>query len=152
MTFYPDLSETTMITAGHHIRAIGWLDDKHDFPTGSAPPTFVHKLRRITEKHSETLLALYDNEFDFLRNQFFGFHTCELCHNFNHGGNIAVPTEGELYVAPAMILHYVEVHGYLPPTQFVDAVLESPIPGTENYEDAVAKFRHLHKSYREHQD
>lgn len=136
-----------MITAGPHVRAIGWLDDKHDFPTGKVPAEFVRKLRKITEKHSETVAALYDNEFDFLLHQFFGFHTCELCHNFNHGDNIVVPGNEVLYVAPAMILHYVEEHEYLPPKQFVDAVLDAPNPRTKDYENAVAKFRELHKDF-----
>ena len=50
-----------------------------------------------------------------------------------------------------MILHYIEEHGYLPPKQFIDSVLESPIPGTKDYKDAVVEFWELHKRYRERQ-
>ena len=150
MTYYPDISEHTMVAAGPHVRAIGWLDDKHDFPTGSVPTEFVSKLRRITE--SDTFLFLYYNELDFFLSQFYGFHTCELCHNFNGGNNIVVPADKELYVAPSMILHYVEEHRYLPPKQFVNAVLESPIPGTKDYANAVAKYRELHKRYLQRKD
>ncbi|HBE93321.1 MAG TPA: hypothetical protein DDW55_12690 [Gammaproteobacteria bacterium] len=39
-----------MITSGPHVRAIGWLDDIHAFPTGNAPAAFVQQLRYITEK------------------------------------------------------------------------------------------------------
>jgi len=141
MAFFPDLSETTMIDAGPHIRAIGWLDDKHVFPTGKAPAVFLDKLREITDRSQESQSLLgWDT--------FFGFHTCELCNAFHHGNNIGVPAGPLLYVAPAMVLHYVEGHSYLPPSEFIDAVLESPIPGTVEYRNAVASFGELHDDYQ----
>ncbi|WP_278263247.1 hypothetical protein [Nocardia sp. AG03] len=30
---------------------------------------------------------------------------------------------GECYIAPVMIIHYVLLHNYLPPREFIDAVL-----------------------------
>jgi hypothetical protein len=30
---------------------------------------------------------------------------------------------GNIYVAPVLVLHYVVVHGYAPPPEFVDAVV-----------------------------
>jgi hypothetical protein len=144
MTFYPDMAETTMITAGPHVRAIDWLDDNHVFHTGNASAQFVHKLRIITEKYAESERALGWN-----LDSFFGYHTCELCQKYDHGGNFGVPGDQVLYVAPAMILHYVEEHGYLPPKQFVDFVLESPIPGTKDYKDAVVEYVGLHTRDRE---
>jgi hypothetical protein len=66
-----------------------------------------------------------------------GVHTCELCGSFKAGGNLGVPGDGVLYVAPEMIAHYVSAHGYLPPDEFVQAVSVSPLPGTEEYERAV---------------
>src|SRR3712207_9113012 len=36
--------------------------------------------------------------------------------------NLFVPTEGFVYVAPAMILHYIRDHRYAPPEQFRTAV------------------------------
>jgi hypothetical protein len=143
MTFYTDLANTTMISSGPHVRAIGWLDDIHAFPTGKTPAAFVQQLRYITEKCFASEDAL-----GWTLDSFFGVHTCELCHKFDHKENFGVPAGEVLYVAPAMILHYVEEHGYLPPEQFVDAVLESPIPGTKAYEDAVVKFQELHERYR----
>ena len=149
MTYYADLSEHTMIAAGSHVRAIGWLDDKHGYPKGIAPAEFVHKLRRITE--SETLLGLYENESECLLHKLLGLHTCELCDNYNHGDDIVVPSDQVMYVAPKMIVHYIKEHGYLPPEQFIDAVLKSPFPGTKDYEDAVAADRDLHKRDQERQ-
>ncbi|WP_456057523.1 DUF7919 family protein [Aliidongia dinghuensis] len=31
---------------------------------------------------------------------------------------------GITYVAPVLIFHYVTIHGYLPPQEFVDAVIQ----------------------------
>jgi hypothetical protein len=39
-----------------------------------------------------------------------------------------------------MIAHYVTEHGYLPPPEFVAAVMACPLPGTEEYLAAVAPF------------
>lgn len=42
------------------------------------------------------------------------------------GRNLFVPTKDVLYVAPIMIVHYVDAHGYVPPAPFVDALLACP--------------------------
>jgi hypothetical protein len=39
---------------------------------------------------------------------------------------VVVPTENELFVAPSMVAHYVDAHGYSPPQAFVEAVLSCP--------------------------
>ncbi len=39
-------------------------------------------------------------------------------------GELWVPGAGSLvYVAPVLVAHYVEVHSYRPPQEFVDAIL-----------------------------
>jgi len=127
MTYYEDLSQTTMVAAGPHVRAVGWLDNKHDFPTGTVPAEFIRTLRRITDYAYGAV--------------FFGYHTCDICRNFNAGRNIFVPARGKLYVAPEMVLHYITAHRYLPPRQFIDAVMDAPIPGTRAYRYRVAWLR-----------
>jgi hypothetical protein len=148
MTYYPDMGHRTGVTGGLHVRAIGWLDDLRPFPTGTAPDVFVQRLRRITDRGGETLLGLYEDSLEMLMNQQMGCHTCELCWQFEHASNIAMPAAPLLYVAPAMISHYVEVHRYLPPPAFIDAVLQAPEPGTEDYRNAVARFRPLHEEFQ----
>jgi len=39
-----------------------------------------------------------------------------------------------------MILHYVKEHGYLPPADFVEAVMACPIPGSDEYRKAAKAF------------
>lgn len=133
MGFIPDLAEMSMPAAGPHIRAIGWLDAKHNFPTGKSSAAFIHELRQLAEKCDESSYLLGWPHY-------MGFHTCELCGNFRSAGNLGVPAGELLFVTPEMITHYVEHHEYLPPQQFVDAVHESPIPGSTEYEEAVIQF------------
>jgi hypothetical protein len=42
-----------------------------------------------------------------------------------------------VFVAPDAILHYVERHNYLPPRQFLDAVITCPEMGSEPYFTAL---------------
>jgi hypothetical protein len=54
-----------------------------------------------------------------------------------------------LFVAPEMVAHYVEAHHYRPPAQFITAVTESPLPGTDEYRAAVASFRRVWSESKE---
>lgn len=138
MTYIPDLSEDGYIDSGPYVRAVGWLDDKHEFPTGKSPRRFVRKLDEIVklaDASKQALGWLY----------FLGIHTCEMCKNSHSAQEIGIPADELLYIAPAMIFHYVEEHQYLPPRQFIKAVLRSPLPGTTKYRTAVAYFREIYK-------
>jgi hypothetical protein len=70
-----------------------------------------------------------------------GVHTCELCNSNTAGGFIGVPAGPLLYVAPEMVGHYVEAHRYVPPIEFVTAVMKAPLPGSKEYAIAVLQFR-----------
>ncbi len=133
MAWYPDLSTETDIACGEHVRAIGWLSSGHPFSTGESSPAFRARLATICRLWTEGLAPLRWCVCA-------GIHECELCKSFCASGNIGVPAGALLYVAPEMIHHYVEVHRYSPPPEFVAAVLASPLPGTPGYDAAVAAF------------
>jgi hypothetical protein len=40
-------------------------------------------------------------------------------------GEIRVPGDRKVYAAPILIHHYVEAHGYKPPEEFIEAVIQS---------------------------
>ncbi|MEM7354864.1 MAG: hypothetical protein AAF657_28910 [Acidobacteriota bacterium] len=46
-----------------------------------------------------------------------------------------------------MIYHYVDKHKYLPPREFIDAVLDGSLPGSTDYESLAAAFD-WHEDYR----
>lgn len=51
--------------------------------------------------------------------------------------NLFVPGEGCVYVAPSMIVHYVDAHGYDPPVIFWQAVTNCPEMGSKAYRQAL---------------
>ena len=107
---------------------IGWLSREHAFRTGDTPVDF----RRVLSQLATNPINLCG-----------GHHDCEFCEpplrkfvfwrspdtpsaSVTEGnGEIRVPAiEGDIvYVAPQLVAHYVEVHRYLPPAAFVEAVL-----------------------------
>lgn len=147
MTWYPDLGTETIVTEGPHVRAVGWLSSEHEFPTGETPPAVLEHVREFCQRWQDCLEALSFPLFG-------GVHQCEVCHSSTGYGNVGVPAGDLLYVAPELLAHYIEAHRYAPPAEFVTAIMASPLPGTPEYHDAVAKFRdyqrkHLSKMWTE---
>ncbi|GAA1555537.1 hypothetical protein GCM10009678_43190 [Actinomadura kijaniata] len=130
MTYYEDLSvyeyfdEEDVIsteTGGYIVVRptytrlnVGWLSDEQPFPRGTPPDGLLPALRWLTEGQGVNLTR--------------GWHWCELCapkgEEVTGNGEIRVPgAPGVVYAAPVMITHYVAEHGYLPPAEFVTALL-----------------------------
>ncbi len=146
MSWYADLEKQTMVASGDHIRAIGWLSSSYPFQQGISSPAFLTRLREFVLLAGDSAAALYFPVFG-------GVHKCELCLNFWHGCNFGVPEGDVLYVAPGMIAHYVEQHGYVPPAEFVEAILNCPLPDSKEYAELAKPFSQLHEEdlEREHQ-
>lgn len=144
MSWFPDMGTVTMIDAGDHVRAVGWLSAKHPYTPGEVPAEFLTRLREFAKRWGDSTEAIGWGIF-------MGPHCCELCGRFMAGGNFGVPWGGLLFAAPDMLPHYVEAHGYRPPDEFITAVMESPLPGSAEYTAAVEPFRRLHEQYQERQ-
>lgn len=132
MTYYPDLTQNTLAARGKGVRSVGWLSSLHDYPRGTSPPGFLAALRILREQSVEMFEVLT------WWPAFAGPHTCEFCGTFLDSGEIAVPRGDLLFVAPRMVVHYVETHDYLPPLVFVQAVMSCPNPATSQYAESVA--------------
>ncbi|MGO9483827.1 MAG: hypothetical protein ACLPX9_04460 [Rhodomicrobium sp.] len=107
---------------------VGWLSNAHPFERGTPDARLVSALER--------LIACPVNLYR-------GKHLCEFCPEppiiLRNGmrfidpkpgtegnGEIRVTGEGAItYVAPVLVAHYVSIHGYVPPKQFVQAVLKA---------------------------
>jgi hypothetical protein len=142
MSWYADLSNETDVMSGSHIRAVGWLSIDQGFSKGPSPLEFLAKLKLLVSKWSE---SIEDLEFCW----FPGGQDCEFCGTCYCSGNLGVPRGELLYVAPEMVSHYVECHSYLPPLEFIAAVMASPLPGTPEYQEMVARFLPLHRAHLE---
>ena len=135
MSYYPDLSPYSHMSSGKdpHILNVGWLDEHHPYPQAELPQVFAERL------------------WDFCRKpaiQTRGIHRCEFCHEPKASvesrddleltlgsAEIRVFGRGQtIYAAPTLIYHYVVRHRYCPPDEFVQAVMDSPLPGSPEYE------------------
>jgi hypothetical protein len=130
MTYIPDLSNYCYLATGASLRSVGWLERGKPFEAGVAAPDFVVALRQQLEDPFGVI-------------DFVGSHACSLCEQSGapHGnGELIVPTSTVCYVAPVLIGHYVEAHGYLPPPEFIDALRRCPPQKSPAYMKLVQPF------------
>jgi len=115
--------------------AVGWLEQERPFSIGPPPDGLAQKLTTLIAQMRHT----------FSQEKFRGVKTCSLC-EFNgrispgpiwSQENLFVPGKSEIYLAPGGIVHYVEEHSYLPPVQFVQAVLSCPPCDTRDYLESL---------------
>jgi len=117
--------------------AIGWLEHPYEFAKGEVPNGLASKLQEMAARAR----AFYPHYY------FLGIHTCSLCvatASVSPGPiwsqeNIFVPGRSVVYVSPGGVDHYIEVHSYRPPQEYVDAVLLSPAYGSGEYCDALRR-------------
>ena len=113
------------------LKAIGWLDSIHPYRTGTVSSDFLEKLRQLLEAPWEPTA-------------FAGGHDCELCarkgETFHAGSNLHLPSSDGFFVAPSMILHYIEVHNYMPPEAFQAAVIACPTMLSNDFFEEVEKL------------
>lgn len=127
MSFFPDMGTQSLIASGEYVRAIGWLHPDYPYTKGVVPEAFLSRLKEFAKRCGQSTTAL---NFAVAG----GIHTCEFCGNAHGTGNFGVPDDNLLFVAPEMVVHYVEKHAYCPPEEFVAAVLRSPLPDTDEYQ------------------
>ncbi|WP_439661792.1 hypothetical protein ACSHWB_09925 [Lentzea sp. HUAS TT2] len=124
MTTYEDLTPyEDHPYARHGELNIGWLGEDSVFERGQTSQEFKKALTKLVVKQQVHVAR--------------GFHRCDLCGAWRpkaeHGaksrvlGNSEIRVKGEngtVYAAPSMIVHHVEVHEYVPPQEFIEAVLK----------------------------
>jgi hypothetical protein len=101
-------------TFGAPEKNIGWLDSAHEFPRGQSTEEFKAILEKMCD---ETRYHLWRARRD-----------CLICKRELPGplaAEIRVRGRDAVYAAPNVVSHHVAIHGYTPPQEFVDAVLES---------------------------
>ena len=140
MTWYADLGPIDYfhVPEPSPLRAVGWLDGDHPFHTG---PTTGDDFERLCELLVEPWAPW----------AFAGAHPCELCahtggpgslqfrgHHVQLGAqNVFVPAGSLLYVAPSLIVHYIDAHQYRPPEEFMAAVRACPPMRSMDYKRAL---------------
>jgi hypothetical protein len=126
MTYFADLANCTYFRdGGPWLRAVGWLEADHPYEKGPVAAADVVAIERLAVSTWQPVFAA-------------GWHNCSLCGKTDDdapfvrriaGGdkllgadNMFVPSGEVMYVAPTLVLHYIDVHGYRPPEEFLRAV------------------------------
>jgi hypothetical protein len=140
MAHYSDFTEYCYGQGAYHVPGtvnIGWLGASLDF------------------EQMEPDEGLLDLVWDYCKisvAQYRGIHQCEYCDQrrsdvaTRHGemrllgsAEIRVFSEtGAIYAAPDLIYHYMTVHRYKPPDQFISALRLAPHPFTAEHQDRLA--------------
>src|SRR5438046_1548514 len=125
MAWFEDLAPWGDV--GPRLRAVGWLSAAHSFTTGDVDTDFFRRLCDFTQNPWAPWVSC-------------GHHRCEFC-RFTGGGSanynehivpgwssreLFIPGDGFLYVSPVSITHYIDAHGYCPPAEFRQAVMNCP--------------------------
>lgn len=109
--------------------AVGWLARGDQHPTGPVAPGVFAKLEALLTEPWQPAVAG-------------GSHPCDLCvFRAEKWGvnNVFVPGDGRVYVAPELILHYMNAHQYQPPPEFCEAVLSCPSMRSVAYRRALLR-------------
>jgi hypothetical protein len=103
---------------------VGWLSRISDYRQGDVQPETVHAIEELLSSHRV--------------NQMRGHHVCEFCLRspvivvtgsgrpvMLGSAEIWVPSPDRklIYAAPDLLYHYIVEHKYLPPDDFLDAVM-----------------------------
>jgi hypothetical protein len=112
--YFPDLHIEERYFGVQAIK-IGWLDDGKPYAKAEDPNS-KKILEKIVFKLEEIGPSLFTK----------GFHICPFCGEATSSTQFIIQIDKKtFYDAPDMIIHYMLIHNYLPPKEFIDAVLNS---------------------------
>jgi hypothetical protein len=128
MAFFEDLSSCSYFGKWEEsLVAVGWLESEDKLTKGPVGEGFFAALVRLCVEPWQPLAVA-------------GRQPCSFC-RFTKGpgqlsyrgmtvvlgaANVFVPGAERVFVAPTMIVHYIDAHEYAPPLEFQDAVMRCP--------------------------
>jgi len=143
MAHYPDLSACRYFSIDNEDKliAVGWLDPDFEFTRGDVDPDVVAALCSFCVNPWEPAALMGCHDCGYCR-----FTTGMRTFTYNHtvmlgSSNLFIPADGFLFVAPSLILHYIDAHGYAPPREFCEAVVKCPPMRSMDYLKAILKHR-----------
>lgn len=111
--YFPDLTPYQYVSIptlpGENRVNIGWLDWEHQFSMSEPALDFLSVLFKLVQ-HPVRISP--------------GLHSCPFCGEAAGTGEVEVVARTAIYVAPTLIIHYVEAHQYRPPDEFVIAAIK----------------------------
>ena len=142
MTHFADLSPCSYFPcdAANKLVAVGWLESGCDYTRGFVSEAFFARLTKLLVNPWQAVATI-------------GWHDCAFC-RFSSGprqftynnttitlgiNNLFVPADDCIFVAPSLIVHYIDAHEYSPPQIFQDAVMACPEMRSMAYLKSIRK-------------
>jgi len=159
--YFPDLAIYPNVLGTANLRAIGWLDTEHEFVRGDMPASAMNTLREILLSNRDVNRMRGYHICGFCARDLFGDkylptsqadfrnYVSKATIYLEHQGKkillgmseIWIPSSsGIIYASPSLIYHYMEVHRYLPPQEFLDAAAAFDLDSAWNGEAEVEKW------------
>jgi hypothetical protein len=161
MAYLKDLSNYSHVPDNRSATTtLGWFSREGE--SGISRPS-VKNIGRLARGHefgiqitSEEILSLICDYCAIFVNPMRGVHECSFCPDDKKLGPVTLQefkyaersgrrillgsaeirvfaASGDIYAAPTLIYHYVSVHHYSPPSEFVEAMRSRPRPSTPEY-------------------
>lgn len=113
---------------------IGWLEGGKEINRGEVSQEFLDNLWEYIKCPIHRTRGLYCNlDLDGPGSYFKAtYNGCEIKLG-DAEIRVIDKQAGCVYAAPNLILHYIISHNYLPPEQFINAVIDGPKPNSEEY-------------------
>ncbi|WP_397458934.1 hypothetical protein AB3464_03160 [Pseudomonas asplenii] len=125
------------------VKNVGWIDVEAGFSLGDMPRPIFDKLRSLAGAS-----GCFKPVVESIRE----IPSCKICGEFRFYNSVGklmlesqlwIPAREVIYASPLAILHYIEVHDYLPPAEFIsaiEAIDESfPFVAADVYRDVLHK-------------
>ncbi len=119
--------------------AVGFLTRKHPFPTGKTPAGFAKKLLSYCHPNKTVCHTLGTRKSPF-SNEHIEVEFDGKSHKLGAAEIRIIGTE-DIFAAPDLIYHYVTDHNYLPPDEFIDAVMKGPAADSAEYRALINTLR-----------
>lgn len=104
-------------------KAIGWLGRSVSFAKGQTPDALVGRLRQAARTPNNLTRGWQPCPFCGFGRDGPPYEQDQMGTVYLGNGEIHVDAGDVVYVAPTLIIHYVDRHRYLSPADFIDAVL-----------------------------
>lgn len=160
MAYFSDLSIYTYISSPPKATNILWLGLDQNLPnTASFHPAGTKNVGWLSLGHdfpmmqpTEEILDLIWKHCKISVQQTRGIHRCEFCsgpvgNTERHGERLVLGSaeirvfsnHGYTYAAPNLIYHYISVHQYKPPDEFLLALARGPRPPSPEYFERLGR-------------
>jgi hypothetical protein len=127
MPYHKDLSLWPGPPSSEKLLAVGFLEEGQTYSTGDVSEQFFARLVELLVNPWQPFASAGRQPCGWCRftggpgQVHFGEHVAPI------GGSLLfVPGASAAYVAPSLIAHYIDAHGYKPPDEFQQAVMTCP--------------------------